>query len=556
MEKTYNEIVAIDEEGLKLYTGLSSRQFAIAKMGQYVAEAGVKFTCISDNKFEKSEFHFTDTKSVMFKGLEMVAADIQGFKGKTLYSVLHSDISVNEKLAIVQKIVNIIEWSFTQGKYINNCGPLGTIITDKNEIVMLPYEFYERSMFAQTQSETSEFHGCWTNGALDEVDSWRFTLSAYAYTAITGQKPFTELNSEKRAMDYFDNNFLPLEYAIIANNDDEKKLFQTIDKNLSITKKAYQIIKPQKNSSVAKRIETKLSLSENEKNSCSKYLSNLILEPIQEENPDFVAKREIFIKKQESKISKKRFVRKHSTKITVITILSIIAILFIGSLIKIYTEKPTTEGMSPIQVVETFYNSVNTMDSNVLLSCGPNSVTKDYSSMISSILVTSKMRESYESLVAIMPPSDWVNFDTPSEIPVFGITQLEIISHDTWNEISSKGDTASFTVEYYLIYNPTDALYEVQEVTDTLMLEFGSKEWQIEEMDSIKTILDIDSAEFTKDLDFARDEIRSSDLIYYEDQGVELVTVLQEEYPWLPSIESIKKAVPNIAKQYFFPLSK
>ena len=550
----YQEIVTINEDGLRLYSGLSSRQFAIAKMSQYITEPGLIFVPKDDGSYDLQEYRFNTTKSTIFKGAEIVAVGVEPFKGQTLYSYLNGNATKAEKIAIIEKLNNIVEWSFIEGIVIPNCGPLGTIINDDNNIVFLPFDFYQRSMYAQTQEEASEFFGCWTNGAIDEVDGWRFTLSAYVYTIITGKKPYAELVSAARAMDYYDNKYLPLQYSITVNNTNES-FIAIVDNNLSLTNHAYQVIKPLKNSSAARRIKLKAIETQKKTSNASKALPasfGLDFSQITELEKD--AKIEKKLKKQADIIRRKRFIRKNATKISVISAIIVAVGIIVGSLVNNHLNQPTTEGMNPYEVVETFYESVNTVDSTTLLSCGNHGATKHYSNMFATILVSAGMKEVYESSVELAPPENWVNFDNPLIVPVFGLTNVAITEHSMWNAIPAEGETIDFTVTGYMIYRPEISYCEISSVTDTLTLTYGKDFWQITSFDTERVMLDVDMAQFEKDLETTRAAIKADSTISVDMQGVELSKLLQPKYVWLPSEKDILEAVTEMPKEYFLPL--
>ncbi len=555
--ENFKEIVTIDETGLRLYTGLSSSQFANAKMGQYVTEPGSVFLPLENGEYKKTELYFTGTQSTIFKEVEMISVEIANFTGRTLYSYLFGAEDVSKKLEVIESLSKLVEWGFSQGLALQNCGPLGTVITDKNEIVLLPLNIYERSMYAQHHSATSEYFGCWTNGALDEVDSWRFTLASYAYTAITGKKAYPELVSEKRAVDYYDNNYTPLEYCVSVDTQEGKDLVSIIDYNLSLTKKSYQIIKPLKNSSTSKRIKDKV-LSTERKNSKNSKVLPLSLDVKLEmlDNATLESTTERLLLKKRKKITQTRFIRKNATKILVAVGLIAIVGIIVGSIIHIQRNKPTTEGMTPVEVVETFYNSVSKLDGTVVMSCGENSAIKEYSNLSSSVLVTAKMKESYESAVEITTPGEWLNFDDPVPVPVFGFTNLDIDTKGAWRDNPAEGDKIDFIVTYYMIYSATEGYYEINLGEDALTLEYGKKYWQITDFETEKTLLEVDFTTFTKDLENARNIIRANTSIPVESQGVELVKLLQNDYPWLPSEKEISEAVREMPEQYFYPLPK
>ncbi len=530
-------IVTIGKNGLTLNTGLSSRQFANAKMGQYVTEPGI-FVSTQNGEYTTEEFRFTDTQTILNAKSDNVVLINDSIQGKTLLEVIEKSETSKVPEALNQ-LSNIIEWSFSQNIEISNCGPLGTIVTEKG-FLFLPFELFERSLLAQNKEDTSLFYGCWTNTALSHIDSWRFTLSTYYYTGITKQKPYPETDREKRAEDYFDNNFIPLH--LLVKVDDSLSI--AVNKNLSLTSTAHQSIKPIKQKSKAQTLASHI-LETGAKNNTNTFSSPLPISTF-EITEAKSEERELFKQKKAKELRKKRFFRKYKTVIAVCALITIFIGFVAGSIIQSNLSKPTTEGMTESQVVQTFYSALNTLDSATLDSCGDSSAIGNYSNMVSTLFVSGKMREAYEKTVPFLPPAQWIGTDNPTELSTFGLTNLVIQQQGLSLHSPKKGDSAHFTVTFYTIINQGEDYYEITESFDTLTLAYGRKHWQITELISNTQQIYIDNAKFIEDVIITRELIKEDSTIELHEQGMLLTETLRETYPWLPTEQEVKASVELI----------
>ncbi len=532
--------VTINESGITLHTGLSSRQFANAKLGQYVTEAGLIVMQNTENSFTAEEFRFTDTKTLPVEKSDEVVLINDSIKGTSLLSIIENDSK--KALQTLETLSAIIEWSFESEIQLPNCGPAGTIITEKG-ILFLPFELFERSMFAQDKETTSLLYGCWVNSALNDVDSWRFTLSTYIYAVLAGEKPFLELDVEKRSEDYYDNNFIPINLTVKTNAE----LAKIVNHNLSLTNKAYTNIKPIKmkssnGASIYKLRET------TEKAECyslplATNFNSINVEQIDEK---IIQEKQQFIEKKEKQLKRIRFFRKNKTRIAVSALLFVFVCFVAGSIIQSNLSKPTTEGMTEMQVVQTFYTGINNLDSTLLDSTGDSDAIKSYSNMVASLFVSGKMREAYEQTVPFLPPAQWIGVDNPTELFVFGLTHVNIEQHSLYNEKPQTGDSASFTVTFHTMVNQGLEHYEITESVDILTLSFGRKHWQITELVSETTQIPVDSAQFIKDVTIARNSIKEDTKVETSQQGILLSESLRKTYPWLPTAEEVKASAELI----------
>jgi hypothetical protein len=163
------------------------------------------------------------------------------------------------------------------------------------------------------------------------------------------------------------------------------------------------------------------------------------------------AERERFLRKREKAIKTGRFLRRNRSVILGILGAAVIAALAAGSLIRAQLDRPSTPGMDPVTVVESYYNAITALDHEMLGACVTGGAGKDDINMVTNLYVISKVRQAYEAREIFIGPEEWrQGGGGPSEKVVFGIGDLRIqqIEADT-----DGGGRAVYRAEY-LFFNP------------------------------------------------------------------------------------------------------
>ncbi|HZK20079.1 MAG TPA: hypothetical protein VFC68_05070, partial [Treponemataceae bacterium] len=261
-----------------------------------------------------------------------------------------------------------------------------------------------------------------------------------------------------------------------------------------------------------------------------------------------------FISKQNRRIRRTRFFRTHTTAIgiTAVSFVFIIAIVF--SLGKRNHEKITTQGMSALEVVETLYEGINTINAEQIERLGTKAAIGTFSKTVTSVYATQKMRQAYERIPPFFTPQQWLHTANPIGNIVFGISNLTISSiqePDTQKQISDAdktiytaeiGDSAVYKATYYHLSCTGDYHYEVNHRIEILSLHYSAtKYWQIisTHTESDK-IIEIDSKQFQKDLKEAFEQATP------KTRGFEIAERLQKTYDWIPNSKSVTAAKKEI----------
>jgi hypothetical protein len=544
-------IITFEETGMIIDSGLSSREFTQSKLGQFLSEPGyLAIPNKEDNSFHFVEFRFTGTQTTMKQNgkQDLVVISAPPFAGKPLYDILKEN-NKTASVTAVNTVIEAVEYyltyknTTTQEKLpeeLPNCGPLGTIIGDNGSVLFLPMQLMSRSVNARADNLYSQLWGCWKNDSLLTEDNWRFTLSSYVYAAFTGKSPYNNLSTEKRTEDYYDDNFVPLHLALpFDKNDTEiKALYPIINHNLTLKAPLYKSGK--KKSKKNEKIRIVESVPTSEPVPQIKNIPSITI------TPEFITAQDSYIFRKSKKIKHKRFLRKNRTSLTVGSLIFILLCFFISSIIIDNKNKPNTLGLSSEEVVYQFYEGINSLDNNLIDSVGPRKVTQDYSNTISGVFVSGKMREAYEQVPPILSPAQWICARNSLELWLFGTSRLSLTTVIPPPATPAIGDLAEYESHYYLIRNQGLEDYVVTEYTEIITLTYGKKEWQITGLEPVATEIAVDSVQFKEDFATALTNTHP------DNQGQELIIILQDKYFWLPTVEEAAKALSTLPS-YLIP---
>jgi hypothetical protein len=161
------------------------------------------------------------------------------------------------------------------------------------------------------------------------------------------------------------------------------------------------------------------------------------------------AERERFLLKREKAVRTGRFLRRNRAAILAVAGALVIAALVTGSLIRSQLDRPSTRGMDPAAVVESYYNAINALDHEMLGACVTGGAGKDDINMVTNLYVVSRIRQAYEAREVFINPKEWrENGGGVSDKAVFGIGDLDIREAET-----DGGGRAVYRAQY-LFFNP------------------------------------------------------------------------------------------------------
>ena len=156
-----------------------------------------------------------------------------------------------------------------------------------------------------------------------------------------------------------------------------------------------------------------------------KTFSACFEDPGSEEIQKISEEREQLIAWKERKIKTRRYVRRHNVRIAVVLSVIIAVFLGINSYARHQASLPHTRGMTPLEVVETYYGAFGEMDHILMEACVQGRTGRSDIEMVIYLYVTSRQRMAQETSFRFLTASEWIERGSPGNIPdVFGVTDL------------------------------------------------------------------------------------------------------------------------------------
>jgi hypothetical protein len=214
----------------------------------------------------------------------------------------------------------------------------------------------------------------------------------------------------------------------------------------------------------------------------------------EEEQKKIEARREQFNRKKAAGVKTRRFIRRNRAVIGGV-IIALAALGFvIGSIAKSRMDLPSTRGMSPREVITSYYGAIETLDHTLMEACTINKAGKGDIDMVTNLFVIGKVREAYEMRRPVMAAGEWLDSGAaPTELTVAGVTGLRIEGED---EDEGDGETAYKAA--YTLWLPAAYARDIQDtgeppetaaggpvmpagtaIIDTVRLIFRKGEWRI-----------------------------------------------------------------------------
>jgi hypothetical protein len=140
---------------------------------------------------------------------------------------------------------------------------------------------------------------------------------------------------------------------------------------------------------------------------------------------------ERFRKNQAVRVKTRRFLRRNTAILSGIVIGLAVLGFIIQSLLADHARRPTTKGMTPLEVAETYYGAFGALDHTLMEACVVDGAGKSDIDMVVNLFVISRVREAYEMTNPVIPAQEWIDSGAgPTEGTVFGVSGLRIEPED------------------------------------------------------------------------------------------------------------------------------
>jgi hypothetical protein len=191
--------------------------------------------------------------------------------------------------------------------------------------------------------------------------------------------------------------------------------------------------------------------------------------------------REQFLKRKNLAVKTRRFLTRNTALVSGLLIAALVLFLGVRSFIKSQEERPTTIGMPPLEVAETYYKAFGKLDHEIMSACVTDKAGKGDIEMVINIFVISRVRGAYEAggLDNVISAEDWLAAGMPeTDKTVFGVTDLRI------RTLGAREGEVQMEAAYTL-WIPNESSGGMP-VTDRLRLSFTKDRWRIASIERIE----------------------------------------------------------------------
>ncbi|MDR2534483.1 MAG: hypothetical protein LBD29_00445 [Treponema sp.] len=371
--------------------------------------------------------------------------------------------------------------------------PVGAFIDPQGTTLFPPDQLIRQTIEAESKEVWRNVAECWVHPDLTDLEASIFAAGTMSYRIFSGSSPFPNQDVNILWQDLREGVFFPL--ALEAPGLD-KKLSALITSAIeAFTQNQQQ--KNHRKSAPPTLNELKDYLGDPGSTKAEAYFYILS----EEEQTKLSLELERFRKKQNLTVKTKRFVIRNTTILAVIAA-SIVGLgLVVRSFVIEKANRPTTKGMQPIEVVESYYTAIGDLDHTLMEACVMGKAGKNDIEMVINYFVLSKVRQAYEiNAPMFISAQKWLDAGSPdTEATVFGISNLllsvldadesdgEVLfkaSYQLWHPQSPEDNPESETLDKDEAEKAAAFPINIS-FTDTVRLSLHKDAWRITELERI-----------------------------------------------------------------------
>lgn len=519
-----------------LNTQLTASGFAKARFSESMNQEGT-VAVKTETGYKFSPWKFTET-SEDENNFVLLSGNL--FNGTTLKQKLETS-GQEEKIFLIAQTITMLENAVSSDFKIDLCGAGGIFISQDNTSFFIPPAiFFSTSASICSEKDFSHNQGFYIQPLLTQTNRLRFMQGVLAYKALTGNFPFDNLNAEQRREDIRDKNFKNINQKISGV---ERKLSLYIDNALSqppMDKKVLDVL-------AASPFPLELFYKECGLTEQGTIPENGKLNFVEHKT---VTDESEFLQKEKS-ISKKRWLRRHSTSLTAAAISLAVIIAVALAYFHSYMKKPTTKTLTSAQTVEMYFTGLNTLNYEYADTCVTGKKMKQAASVISNIYISGKQLSVYDIKADTVPLSKWLCYNKLS-YSIFGISQFEIDGKpaETFFNAPLKDSvfstkvsvpqetTATHHVSFFLVDSQTEQKMQVTKTQADVTLIFQKDRWLIQDLQSQEETAEFEKAEFFTDY---KDAVENNEFN-------EAINILRSKYDFISTDEELEKAAALISE--------
>jgi len=477
-----------DKQAVCFDTGLDPRSFARTKMSQCLIEPGYIVSPNGSNTVWKAS-GVNEIDGYM----RVWGTPFSGERLDTLINVINMPKQTPEEAEQRQKtaLQAIVYWiraklligethsALNPGAAFVSCSDGGE--NQKGSVFFAPESLSQRCLLVEgaeftavLRSGVSEFREENVPSALDrfncpdlkDTEAAAFCAGTMLYTVLAKTHPYPDIDNLYQ--DMREGVFIPPKFAIPGI---DKQLCELINAALLLP-----IASKRTTMSGAVILGNLLKILMNKEEEITGI--SLLCNPLsKEEEEKFLKEKTGFIKKQNFAIKSKRYYLRNKFVIMGISVAVLFALFVVVSMTKVRLGRQTTEGMTPMAVVNEYYEAFSNLDHQFMEACISGASKADID-VASNFYVITKVRQAYEpgERSGVLSARIWKQ--TGGELPapnVFGVTDLTITPRG--------GSESEGLVVYsadYLLWFPTEKTASSR--TDELTLKRIRGNWRITEI--------------------------------------------------------------------------
>ena len=559
-------IISFEKNQLKLNSGILEENFGKMSFSSIITEKGVLVHVEKSDdvySFDYSSWTFQNVKSFdTDTGRRVFFLGESPFEKtpSTLLNLLEGDKAFEAGMAVI-RILTDAALSKPELCYTGAGGILLNLESEtKYSALILPGTLFTNATAGLSDEEKARNINSWINPTLYGNQALRFARSNLAYRILTGRLPFPEVNTIERNADILDKKYLPLELCVPGIDE---KLTQKINSELELNSAKVNIPGKKEKKSLAAKLNDDRPRNESDAQKAARLQAEYVkavsaypmelLENCKEKSNsisdgDFSKKASEYMAKKNARVAAKRKIRRNTGIIVTASIITLVLIILIANTIKTNGLDKTTKGLTAEQVVESWYQQINALDTVYISDAGKGKAPNNVANIVSQMYVIGKNRQAYSRDRGIQNPAAFflsLKKDTQiNEGGLYGVTNLTLndevknmdvkipvkkekvpaITEDKGISVYNKMNSVQ-RAHYYIIHTEAEELF-VEEQTELITLTFMKDRWIITDIAQTVVPVKVDSRAFFKDY-FSVLELCDND-------SQAAVRVLRNKYPWLP----------------------
>jgi len=316
---------------------------------------------------------------------------------------------------------------------------------------------------AAWMSELNHDSEKWIHPDWKAEPAWSFSLGVLAWETLTGTDPFAGESEEARRERIRKGILPPLEVYVPGVDKDAENFIRKA------------LIGPDESAPGLEDWEDFIDLWR------GKGITRALPETEIQEHRERAIREKLKIEKN---LAARRWIRESGWKLITALAVAAAILIFVSAPLKKALKAPVTAGMSPVEVAETYYEAIDAMDSETMEECLSKKTDRGDVRLVTTVYVTTKMRQGYEHIE--MPPvaSEWIKAgkpDLPDGVWPWGVSDLVLTE---LNDGRIKARYLFWMPPEGGTENPADSCSVSR--TDILSFIQGRRSWEISRIERAK----------------------------------------------------------------------